>query len=69
MAGDAHPAFPLSLPTLASIVSAAEWESRSAQAGVGESSQQREVGVGEVKRLNRMMVVYGFVLQGARLRV
>lgn len=32
-------------------------------------SQRSEVGVGEVKRVNRMMVVYGFVLEGARLCV
>lgn len=65
MAGDALPP----TPSLASTLSAAEWESRPAQAGpLAEPSQPREVGVGAVKRVNRMMVVYGFV-QGARLCV
>lgn len=61
-----HSLHPPSLPpSLASTDSAAEWKSRSNRARpLAEPNQQREVGVGAVKRANGMMVVYGFVLQG-----
>lgn len=56
------------------LASAAEWESRSTEAGpLAKPGQRREGGGrrmgGAVKRVNRMMVVYGFGLRGARLRV